>query len=359
MTTTSAQKNPDVLEKALDLLLQSEYPLDQPGIVVGIWLQGKPICLRARGVADVRALLPLSAATNFRMASITKQFTAACIALLEKEGLISFHEKLTAYIPGFTGQLRQIQVWHLLTHTSGLLDYEAFVSEHRSTQVTDDEVLKLSAAQTNTYFKPGTRFRYSNTGFVLLGLLVQRISGKTFHDFLLEQIFEPLQMAHSTLYSPPAEITHRAMGYARTLTGQIIFSDQSPCSATQGDGCLYTSLQEYALWHQAMLHHPRFQLLPLLQKVSASIPEHPNGHYGMGWFYSTRQDGTFELCHSGNTCGFSHLVVSVPEEQALVVAFSNLADNAFLYDKLLPTISRLAPFRLESDLVYALPELTR
>ncbi|WP_205503103.1 serine hydrolase domain-containing protein [Rufibacter psychrotolerans] len=352
---------PQNLATALDQELEAVYAPSAPGIIVSVTRKGQVLYEKSIGWANALTGERIGPQSNFRMASLTKQFTAVGLALLEQAGALSFQSRFADFFPQLGELGQQITLQHLLTHTSGLRDYEPEVAPTRPYQVTDAEVLEITARQPGPYFPPGSQFRYSNTGYVLLGLIIEKVAQKPFGDFLREAIFQPLGMAGTRLYHPhrPSEIQHRALGYAREASGRVIAADQSPCSATRGDGCLYTSLHDYRLWHQALLQGNLVDLPSLLQRVHAPVQPGTDRCYGMGWFFTKRATGDLELCHTGNSSGFSHLVVSLPREEVLITAFSNLADNPHLLPGLLQTVLYHAPFQLESALVWQLPALTR
>jgi CubicO group peptidase (beta-lactamase class C family) len=348
------------LRNALDSMLSSCYTDLEPGAALLVMAGGETLYAKGIGQATLSFSEPITPRTNFRMASVSKQFTAMCIHLLEQEGRLRYEDRLLRFFPDFnpvTGN--SVTLHQLLTHSSGLLDYEAFIDEHNPAQVTDEEVLQIAAAQAETYFEPGTAFRYSNTGFVLLALVVEQVSGMAFGSFLRKYVFEPLGMKDSILYRKDAVIPKRAMGHASNAAGAAYFSDQSSCSATKGDGCIYTSLQDYKLWHEALCQPGPFQLQPLLDKVYFPIDAEQNWFYGMGWFFTVRKDGTKEMYHTGNTCGFSNLVIRLPEQDVLIAYFSNLADNQHLLAGFLHTLNPFPELSPESDLVRHLADLTR
>ncbi|WP_207430925.1 serine hydrolase domain-containing protein [Sabulibacter ruber] len=350
------------LSETLDGALAQHYHDASPGIAVSVSQQGKTVYERCLGLANASTGKKIDTRSNFRMASVSKQFTAMAVALLERAGQLSFQSRLSDLLPELGLLGNQITVHHLLTHTSGLYDYEDAVDFARPDQVTDAEVLQIITAVSGTYFQPGSQFRYSNTGYVLLGLLIEKVAHKPFAEFLREQIFAPLGMSNTTLYSvtnPQHQIPNRALGYTRDEKGGFYLSDQSPCSATQGDGCIYTSLQEYQLWHKALFSADFLHLELLLNKSHAAVEQGKNWYYGMGWFFAKRKDESLELYHTGNSSGFSHLVVSIPAGEVLITAFSNIADNSHLLPGLLQTVLQETSFQLESNLVWQLPNLTR
>ncbi|WP_439882216.1 serine hydrolase domain-containing protein [Pontibacter sp. MBLB2868] len=347
------------LAEHFDKLMQQTYCNGQPGAALLIASEGEVLYERGFGVADMASAMPITPTTNFRLASVSKQFTAMAIQLLVQQRLLNYEDRLDRFFSGFRMTGKPITLRHLLTHTSGLPDYEGLVDDNRQDQVSDDEVLRLISSQGSNLFEPGSQFYYSNTGFVLLALVVQQVACMPYAVFLKQYIFEPLGMSGSRLYEAGLEIPERAMGYASDAAGETIFSDQSICTATKGDGCIYTSVQDYFKWHEALEQNSAFMIERVLQEVNATIPGSPGWHYGMGWFFARRKNGSFEMYHTGNTCGFSNLVIRIPENNSLVACLSNIADNPHLLTGLLDALQPYPKLRPESGLVRQLLNLTR
>lgn len=269
-----------------------------------------------------RATLPdgeaVDAHTNFRMASVSKQFTAACIILLKNQGKLSYEDPLDRFFPAFkTGS--SVRLKHLLTHTSGVQDYESLIPTDQETQVSDADVLKWVSATDSTYFPPGTRYRYSNSGFCILAQVVEKVSGLPYARFVKEYILDPLAMDNSFVYEAGKPMPARALGYA-LRNGKVTGSDQSITSATKGDGCVYTSLADYKKWIEAVTQNQLFNLKEELLLVNHPISEGLS--YGLGWFNTGD-----ELFHTGSTCGFSNVVWFTLDGRNALVYFSNLADH--------------------------------
>jgi CubicO group peptidase (beta-lactamase class C family) len=260
--------------------------------------------------------------TNFRMASVSKQFTAACIIILKNRGKLNYDDVLTNFFSEFkTGN--KITIKHLLTHSSGLIDYENLIPDNQKDQISDAEVLDWVGKVDSLYFEPGSQFRYSNGGFCILSKIVEKVSGQSFSAFMVENIFKPLKMDNSYLFEKGSLMPNRAMGYAKNDTGEIIFSDQSITSATKGDGCVYTNLVDYQKWLSALTQRQLFDIQKELIEVNFPIPSQEGLFYGLGWFNISGK----ELYHTGSTCGFSNVVWQTIDGKNAVVFFSNLADN--------------------------------
>src|SRR6185503_3685881 len=163
-----------------------------PGASVIVIKDGKVLFKKAYGLANLEKKVAATTSTNYRLASVTKQFTAMAIMILAERQKLSYEDRLSDFFPGFPAYGKQITVRHLLNHTSGLLAYEDVMPDSTTVPLTDNDVLRLMEQQDHTNFPPGSEFRYSNSGYVLLGLIVEKASGISFPDFLRKNIFRPL-----------------------------------------------------------------------------------------------------------------------------------------------------------------------
>src|SRR5690348_10929012 len=195
---------------------------NEPGLAVFVRQNGRTLFERAYGMRDLRSNLPIDAHTNFRLASVTKQFTAMAVMLLVHDGKLSYEERLTDVFPEFPEYGRGISIRNLLNHTSGLLDYEDLMQpqtglpEEKLVQIQDAEVLKLLEQQKSTKFGPGSRWDYSNSGYVVLGMVVAKVSGEPFGEFLHNRIFAPLGMTTTLAYeNGKNQVPNRAYGHTR------------------------------------------------------------------------------------------------------------------------------------------------
>ncbi|MBL7814291.1 MAG: beta-lactamase family protein [Saprospiraceae bacterium] len=281
----------------------------------------KKIFEKAKGWANEARSEKLTPLSNFRMASVSKQFTAMSILILEKQGKLSFDDPLIKFFPDFSPVGKTIKIKHLLNHSSGLIDYEALMSDTLTRQLSDTDVLNMVKNIDSTYFKAGESYRYSNGAYCLMTLIVERVSGQSFTTFMAEHIFQPLGMAHTQIFDNQA-IKNRAYGFAKNKKGQLAPRDQSLTSATQGDGGVYTSLNDYFLWYKALQNNSLVSLDSIRQLHKNPLPQN-KGFYNIGWFFN--DEG--ELFHSGSTCGFSNVVIYMPKKRVLVAFFSNIADN--------------------------------
>ncbi len=245
----------------IDSIFATYHSEAAPGLAVLVIKDGKVQFERGYGVTDLRTRHKIDADTNFRLASLTKQFTATAIMLLVHDGKLHYEDHLTDVFPDFPPYGKKITIRHLLNHTSGLKDYEDLmpsqdnVPEEKLDQIQDDGVLALLEKQNSGKFAPGTHWDYSNSGYVLLGLVVEKISGKPFGQFLQDRIFTPLHMDHTIAYQKGKnEVTNRAYGHS-LVSGHWQQTDQSSTSATLGDGGVYTSLHDLEKWEAALRNH--------------------------------------------------------------------------------------------------------
>jgi CubicO group peptidase (beta-lactamase class C family) len=352
LTVNTLYAQPD-LKTRLDAFFAG-MPANQPGFALSIEKNGEVIYRNATGLANLDTHTPLDSLTDFRMASVTKQFTAMGILLLEKDGTLSVDDPIGRWLPELPATVGQhILIRHLLTHSSGLLDYESLIPPSQTTQVLDADVLRLLSRHDDTYFPAGSRFQYSNSGFCLLALIIERASKKSYPQFIQERIFAPLHMDSSTIYVQGQYIPHRAMGYARDSTGHIFPSDQSVTSATKGDGGVYTSLADYAKWIRALQQNTLIALPATLRRLK--FPIGAGSYYAAGWFISLSSPQL--LFHSGSTCGFANFVIQLPGDAWSIVYFSNIADNSEPFKTILHLLNQSGYPDLSS--VFILHDQTR
>jgi len=314
----------------------------EPGCAVLVIKNGKPVFRKGYGVTDLRSLHAIGAETNFRLASLTKQFTATAIMLLVRDGKLRYDEHLSDVFPDFPIYGKAITIRHLLNHTSGLVDYEdimekqyAGVPDERIPQIKDAGVLELLTRQTGTKFPPGTRWDYSNSGYVVLAMVVEKKSSMSFGDFLQQRIFKPLEMNRTIAYEKDKnEVANRTYGHTANAGGWRQ-TDQSSTSATLGDGGVYTSLDDLEKWDRALTGHT---LLTEKEIAAALTPpatanggpfQKPDGRlaplYGFGWFLDPYR-GHRRYSHYGETVGFRTAIQRFPDDALTVIVLANRAE---------------------------------
>ena len=285
---------------------------------------GRVVFEHAYGLADVENNVACTPATNFRIASVSKQFTAAAIMLLVEQGKVSLDDKLPKFFPGFPEYGREVTVRQLLTHTSGLPDYENLIPEGTTLQLDDLDVLQLLMDAKEPIFAPGAKWQYSNSGYALLGLIVEAAAKKPFHQFLADGFFKPLGMTNTVMYVRGFnEVPNRAYGHEKQ-EGRWVRADQSLTSAVRGDGGVYTSLDDYKLWLGYLNERKLFRQETYREIFSPQVETSRDAAYGFGWFIDRYRDQR-RVCHNGESRGFTHTVQTFPDRRAAIVLFTNSA----------------------------------
>jgi CubicO group peptidase (beta-lactamase class C family) len=352
LLAASAAAAETMSEKA-EALLSGLIETNDPGLVVLVAQDGKILFQRGYGMADMEHHVPVTPQTIFRIASITKQFTAAAILKLQEERKLSINDKLSKFIPDFP-RGDEVTLRHLLTHTSGIHNY------------TDDrDFLKRVAKPTTTEavigmiknypydFDPGAKWNYSNSGYMLLSYIVEQVSGQRYEDFLGEKFFQPLGMTNTGVYR-----TNEALGYSLGKNGfkRALYWDPSWCG---GAGVLSSTVEDLYRWNEGIFNGRVLNAASL--KAAFTPVKGSEGQvnwdagYGFGWFVGHYR-GLQEISHSGLMSGFRSYLVRLPDEKFTVAILVNTAPGrsnidpmflarklatVFLMDKLtpLPTVN--------------------
>ena len=307
----------------VDDLLTAYSGSSVPGASVVVIRDGQLIVRRAYGMADLEHRVLATPETDYRLASVSKQFTAMAVMLLVKDGKLRYDQPIRDFLPELPPATAAVTVRHLLNHTSGLLDYEDLIPETRTTQLDDNDVLALLAAQDSVYFPAGTQYRYTNSGYVLLGLIVARVSGMSLPAFLRARIFEPLGMRTTVMHVEGSDtIPHRAYGYS-PRGGTFVQTDQSLTSATLGDGGIYTNVDDMVLWDQALYGTTLVDSATLaLATTPPQLPAGAETQYGFGWFVDSYR-GEKRWRHTGETSGFRNAILRFPGRRLTIVVLTN------------------------------------
>lgn len=292
------------------------------GAAVLVIDKGKVVFRHTYGLADVENNTPITPQTNFRIASVTKQFTATAVMLLVDEGRLSLDDTLDQFFPGFPGYGQSITVRHVLNHTSGLPDYEDLVPEGTTLQLHDRDVLKLILDTREPLFEPGSDYKYSNTGYALLALVVEQVADTPFHTFVRERIFKPCGMDRSVVYIRGLNaISDRAFGHVKQ-DDQWTRGDQSVTSAVLGDGGIYSSIDDLARWVAALHAQSLLSEEAYGQMYTPVSTDDPAVGYGFGWRIDTYR-GETRYHHTGGTRGFSLCLQRFPGRNAAVIVLIN------------------------------------
>jgi CubicO group peptidase (beta-lactamase class C family) len=342
----------DAVSSKVDAIFAAATDTRSPGVAVEVRRNSRTIFARGYGVRDLRTSAKLDARTDFRLASFTKQFTAMAVMLLVHDGKLRYDEPLTEVFPDFPAYGQGITIRHLLTHTSGLPDYEDLMDSiekakgpkwSATQQIQDAEVLELLKQTTHGKFAPGTSWAYSNSGYVVLGLVVAKVSGEPFGQFVSERVFKPLHMSRTLVFvNGKNTVPNRAYGHTKE-NGVFTETDQSSTSATQGDGGVYSNLVDLAKWDDALARHTLLgerEMAPAQAPVKLADgsptlwPREPDGDnldpgktvsYGFGWFLDA-YNGHQRMWHTGSTRGFRTVIERFTSDGLTIIILANRTD---------------------------------
>jgi len=313
----------------------------EPGLAVLVRLNGKTVFERGYGSRDLRSGSTIDPGSNFRLASCTKQFTAMAVLLLIHDGKLRVDETVAEVFPEFPAYGRTITIRNLLNHTSGLVAYEDLMDKtyvgkswQEIPQISDAGVLKLMEQQTATKFPPGTAWEYSNSGYCVLAEVVEKASGVGFAEFLRRRIFGPLNMHDTLAYEyGKNQVKARAYGYTKDANTWLE-TDQSPTSATLGDGGIYSSLDDLSRWDEALHRHTLLseaEMRPAVTPVELPKDLHASSEggapvkYGFGWFLDPYR-GHERMWHSGESIGFRTVIERFPSDGLTIIILANRTD---------------------------------
>jgi len=277
---------------------------------------GKVLLSKGYGMANLELGVPNTPQTKFRLGSVTKQFTAMAIMQLQERGLLDVNNPITKYIPDYPNG-EKITIRHLLTHTSGIPNLTDF-PDFLETMMLPSPVEKTIERFKNKplEFEPGEKFSYSNSGYILLGYLIEKISGKSYEDFLSENIFQPLNMVNSGYDHSSTILKNRASGYSLGTDG-IINAGYIDMSLPLGGGSLYSTVEELYLWDRA-LYTEELVSKTIMDKIFTPFLE----EYAYGWNVSELYKHK-RISHSGGINGFSSNISRYPDDDLCIVVLSN------------------------------------
>ncbi|HET9406732.1 MAG TPA: serine hydrolase domain-containing protein [Candidatus Sulfotelmatobacter sp.] len=296
-----------------------------PGLSLLIAKDGKTVRAEGYGLANVELNVPVKPETVFESGSMGKQFAATGVMMLVEEGKVGLEDKLTKYFPDAPAAWNDVTVRELLSHTAGFTDYPEKFDFRKDW--TEDELLKVVEG-TPLAYPPGTKWAYSNLGYVTLGILIHRVTGKFYGDFLQERIFKPLGMTTTRIISEADIIPNRAAGY-RLVKGELKNQEWvSPAMNTTADGSLYFSVLDLAKWDAALYTDKLLKRSSLDQMwtVAKLKDGEPNkAGYGFGWGITERK-GHRIIHHGGAWQGFKTAITRHVDDGVTVIALANLAE---------------------------------
>jgi CubicO group peptidase (beta-lactamase class C family) len=310
--------NDSQIKTKVDEYMKATLQFDRFSGSILIARNGQPIVSKGYGMANIELDVPNTPETVYRLGSITKQFTAMAIMMLQERGKLNVNDPVCKYLADCPTTWQPITIKNLLTHTSGIQNYTDLADFTKTT------VLPASSAQMITLlrdkpllFSPGEKYLYSNSGYFFLGTIIEKVSGKNYADFLQENIFAPLGMKSTGYDMPQRIIKNRAAGY-QSENGEIINAAYMDMTVPFAAGAMYSTTGDLLLWDQALYTEK------LISKKSLTETFTPfKGSYGYGWNISKRFDRTI-IAHGGGIYGFVTQISRFPDDKVTVIVLSNL-----------------------------------
>ena len=281
--------------------------------------EGKILLSKGYGMANFEHDVPNTAQTKFRLGSITKQFTAMAIMQLQEKGLLNVDDPIKKYIPDYPNGER-ITIHHLLTHTSGIPNLTSFPDYRRTMMIPSPVEKTIERFKDKPLeFTPGEKLKYSNSGYILLGYIIEKVSGKSYEAYLKENIFQPLNMVNTGYDHHSTLLKHRAAGYALTDKG-LINAPYNDMSIPHGAGALYSTVEDLYLWDRA-LYTEKLVKKGSLNKMFTPFKE----NYGYGWVITSLFNHK-RIGHGGRIVGFSTSISRYIDDDVFIVVLSNIAN---------------------------------
>jgi CubicO group peptidase (beta-lactamase class C family) len=294
-----------------------------PGGLIAVVSRGEVVDLRTYGMANVELAVPVSAQTIFEIGSISKQFVSATAMLLVEEGRLDLDDPIHRYLPDLPSEWLGVTMRQLLNHTSGIPDYEEIRSyDVYRFRLTPEDVIRIAHSRPMD-FAPGTGWYYSNTGYFLASMIVERIEGRPLGQVLESRIFGPLGMTQTGMTDPESIIPNRAAGYWVNKAGELINRNPTETSSTLGAGGVRSTAQDLAKWDAALygdglLSDRSRQVM----WTPAILPNGEDTEYALGWRV-TPYNGLRSQNHSGQVAGFVANFARFPDQEAAIVVFMN------------------------------------
>lgn len=324
LTAFLAQLAPAAELDEVRAYLDATYTPDRPGASVVIVKGGEIIHEQGYGLANVEHSTPITPATIFRIGSVTKQFTAAAIMLLEQRGELSIDDPINKFLPDYPVHGHEITIYHLLNHTSGIKSYTGipgYMDQGVRTDLTTDELIDVFA-HLPMEFAPGDSWNYNNSGYVLLGAIIETVSAQSYSDFIAEHITAPLGL-DSTLYGGPQVIPNRAAGYSTDEAGNVINAGYISMTQPHAAGALLSTTGDLVKWHKALtggefIHDDSYAAMT----TPADLNDGGSYPYGFGLGVGLLRERRM-IAHGGGIHGFSCYALWLPDEDIYVAVLTN------------------------------------
>lgn len=324
------------LSKAIDDLVQSAFTPNEPGVAVIVTQAGEVIHRKGYGIANLELGVTIEPDMVFRLGSISKQFTAVAVLMLMEQGKLDLDDPITKFLPNYPTHDYLITIEHLLTHTNGIQNYTA-MPQMRSLQRKDftvEELIDFFKYQP-MQFAPGKRWFYTNSGYFLLGAIIEKISGLTYEQFVQQNIFDTLEMKQSYYDMPQRIIPRRACGYQKGTDGYLN-AEYMSMTIPYAAGSLASTVDDLAKW-DAALYTAKLVSQETLRRAFTTT-RLVNCNYGYGWFITNYQ-GHQIVEHDGGIDGFAAHAIRMPNERIFVAVLSNNQHKERLLEPLIVKIA--------------------
>ncbi|HEX3128257.1 MAG TPA: serine hydrolase, partial [Thermoanaerobaculia bacterium] len=318
----AAVSNEELVRYA-DQLFSQTYPAGEPGAAVLVAKGGQILLRKGYGLANLELGVPIQPDMVFEVGSLTKQFTSAAILLLQERGKLSVTDDITKYLPDYPTHGQKITLDHLLTHLSGVPDYTSLPEwlPRVREDLTVQQIIDLFKDKPLD-FSPGEKWSYSNSGYILLGAVIEKASGKTYEDFVEQEIFAPLGMKRSRYGHQNEVVPGRVAGYEKGEDGYKI-ADYVSMTQPYAAGALLSTVDDLALWAEALSGGKLLEKASLERMTtSAKLISGQSTHYAYGLGISS-EDGMQILEHGGGIPGFTSYLLTIPDQRLLVIVLSN------------------------------------
>lgn len=291
-----------------------------PGVALVVVQDGKPVKTAAYGLCNLELNVPVKPETVFEIGSITKQFTAAGIMMLAEEGKLSVDDKIAMHLSSIPSTWTNVTIRHLMTHTSGIKSYTGLDGYQLTRHLTQAQFIK-AIGQEPLEFAPGQSWKYCNTGFSLLGYIIENVSGRNYWDFMSQRIFQPLGMNTTTNRLPGLIIPNRAAGYEQT--NHVHINRDYDLTEVFSAGAIASTVGDLAKWSAAL---DGTTLLKAASKeqmwTPTNLPDAKSTKYGFGWYVETLE-GHKNIGHGGSTSGFSATIQRFPDDKLAIIILTN------------------------------------
>ncbi|WP_106792291.1 serine hydrolase [Aquimarina sp. Aq78] len=314
------------IEEKFDTLLQERYKPDGPGATVLVAKQGKIIYHKAFGLANIELQVPMKPNNVFEIGSITKQFTSVAILMLMEQGKLTIQDEITKFIPDYPTHGKKITIHHLLNHTSGIKSYTSMnLSEIAAKDMTPTELINYFKNEPMD-FDPGEKWLYNNSGYIILGFIIEKISGQSYEDFVEQNIFTPLAMNNSYYGSKREVIKNRASGY-QTREGYVnsaYLSMTLPYAA----GSLMSTVEDLHKWQNAVNTNVLVKAETIKKAFqNTTLKNGKPTYYGYGWSVNEIK-GIPTIEHGGGIFGYTSYQIYIPEEDVHAAILTNCNCNS-------------------------------